>query len=123
LTPAREKASAQRPNSCPSLSAVGLVTNLTCRNRDCLYMTTLTFGQGRYAERGLRRCARCGGMTDVLVREDDPPGSGWTSTSGRGRCRDCGSQALREASVSELRIGKCPRCGAGLEQTDFAIWD
>jgi len=54
--------------------------------------------------------------------------SGWVRTSGRGRCRECGSQALRRTDETELspepdEIVPCPFCGGSLDVQHAAIWD
>jgi hypothetical protein len=85
-------------------------------------------GEGMTSVRGVRRCAACGDITDVLVARMEE--GRFVEASGRGRCRACGSQRLRAApDVDALlegdddAVAPCPACAAPLVWQPTAIWD
>jgi DNA-directed RNA polymerase subunit RPC12/RpoP len=88
---------------------------------------SLCVGAGMHSVRAVKRCAACGGITDVLAARIEQ--GDVVPASGRGRCPDCASQRLRDAEDIEAIIDgapgvvACPRCGAPLSWREDGIWD
>jgi hypothetical protein len=100
---------------------MGIGGFLECDDCGCLG-PPINYSVAHGSARELRRCKRCGGLTDVLTAELDEETGEWVKASGRGRCRTivdgvtCGSQTLERLTDEEMvePSAPCPQCDGRL---------